>query len=118
MTEDGALYGDRLLARHAQLAADAILDRCAHLRVVLQELLRVLAALAEPLAAVGEPRAALLDNALFDADVDQVAVARHALAVHDVELRLAERGGDLVLYHLHARAPARDDVAVFDACYA
>ena len=87
----------------------------ADVRVVLEELLGVLAPLAEPLAAVGEPRAALLDDPLVDGEVEQVARARDALAVHDVELGFAERRRDLVLDDLHARAAADDGVAVLDA---
>src|ERR1700680_1447605 len=74
-----------------ELPANAILNRPADLRVVLEELLGVLAALTEPLAAEGEPRAALLNDTLVHGEVDEIASARDALAVHDVELRLAER---------------------------
>src|SRR6476660_4649883 len=90
MTADGVLYGDRFLARHPQLAADAVLDGGIDLGVVLEELLRVLAPLAEPLAAVREPCAALLDDALVDGEIEQIAGARDPLAVHHVELGLAE----------------------------
>src|SRR6185436_5288794 len=94
---------------------DAIFDRPGDVRVFLQELLRVFAALAQALAAVREPRAGLFDDSLVDADVEQIAPLRDALAVHHVELRLAEGRGDLILDDLHARAPADDDVAVLDA---
>src|SRR5205814_8606780 len=66
---DGGDFGR--VARHPELTADAILDRLRDAGVVLQELLRVFAAVAEALAAVRAPRAALLDDALFDADVDE-----------------------------------------------
>src|SRR5216683_7431878 len=92
------------VANQPELPADAILDRLADVRVVLEELLGILAALTEPLAAVGEPRAALLDDPLVHGEVDEIAGARDALAVHDVELRLAERRRHLVLDDLHARA--------------
>src|SRR6185295_15731082 len=98
-----------------ELAADAIFDRLCDIRVFFQELLRVFAALAEALTAVGEPRAGLFDDSFVDADVDEVAHLRDTLAVHHVELRLAEGRGDLVLHDLDARAPADDDVAVLDA---
>ena len=75
----------------------------------------VLAALAEALAVVGEPGAALLDDPVLDAEVEQVAFARDALAVHDVELGLAERRRHLVLDDLDARAAADDLIAVLDA---
>ena len=67
------------LSHQAELAADAILDRLEDVRVVLEELLGVLAALAETLAAVGEPRAALLDDPLVDGEIEQIAGARDAL---------------------------------------
>src|SRR6267378_2602857 len=62
-----------LLAAHAELATHALFDRLVDLRVFLQELLGVFAALAEPLAAVGKPGAALLDDPLLDAEVQQIA---------------------------------------------
>src|SRR3989442_11423968 len=79
------------LAEHAELPANPILDRLVDLRVLLEELLGVLAALPEPLAAVREPRARLLHDPLVDRQVQQIAGLRDALAVHHVELRLAER---------------------------
>src|ERR1043166_4355431 len=105
----------RCFANEPELATDAILDRPGDVRVFLQELLRVLAALAEALAAVGEPCAGLFYDALVDADVDEVAPFGDALAVHHVELRLAEGRRDLILDDLHTRAAADDDVAVLDA---
>src|SRR5262249_4729120 len=106
---------DWFFARHAELAADALLDRLVRVRIVLEELLGVFAALAETLAAVGEPRAAFLDDPLVDGQVEQIARARDALAVHHVELGLAEGRRDLVLHDLHARPSADDDIAVLDA---
>src|SRR4051794_578961 len=103
------------LARQPELFADLLVDRLEDLGVVLQVLLDVLAPLAEPLAVVGEPGAALLDDPLLDGEIQQVAGFRDALAIHHVELRLAERRGDLVLDDLHARAAADHDVAVLDA---
>src|SRR5687767_3633099 len=98
----------------AERGADFVLDPAKHLRVILQGLLRVLAPLPEPLALVGEPRAALLDGAVHDAEVDHVALARDALAVHDVELALAEGRRDLVLDDFDLRAVAHHSVAVLD----
>ena len=65
--------GLRGFARHPELASHAILDGLVNFRVVLEELLDVLATLTEALAAVGEPRAALLDDALVDAEIEQIA---------------------------------------------
>src|SRR5690606_16611826 len=51
---------------------------------------------------------------VFDAEINQVAFQRNSLAVHDVELGLAERRRDLVFYHLDLGAIAGNDFAVFD----
>src|SRR5215471_1450220 len=106
---------DFRVANQAKLAAHAILDRPRDVRIVAQELLGVLASLAESLAAVRKPGTAFLDDSLVDADVDEIAVARDAFAVHHVELRLAERRSHLVLHNFDACAAADDDVAVLDA---
>src|SRR5713226_3242055 len=101
--------------RHPELAPHPLFDRLVDLRILLEELLGVLAPLAEALAAVGEPGAALLDNPLVDREVEQIAGLRDAFTVHDVELGFAERGRHFVFDNLHARAPADHDVAVLDA---
>ena len=59
------------------------------LRIVLQEVARVLLALADALAVVGVPGAGLLDDLGLDADVEELALAADAVAVEDVELDLA-----------------------------
>ena len=89
-------------------------DFAGDLGVVAQEPLRVLAALAEALAVVGEPGAGLLDDAGLDAEVDEFADLRDALAVHDVELDLLERRRDLVLHDLDAGLVADHLVAFLD----
>ena len=78
------------------LAADLVHQR----RVVAQELLGVLPALAQADVAVVEPGAALVDELVLDGQVEQVAFAADAAVVHQVELGLAERRRDLVLDHL------------------
>src|SRR5262245_33622644 len=103
------------VADETELAADAVFDGAADIRVLLEELLRVLAALAQTLAAVREPRARLLDDPLVDREIDEIAGARDAFTVHHVELGLAERWRDLVLHHLDPRATADHGVAVLDA---
>src|SRR3954463_14423124 len=109
-----SLDGGDFLVEQAQLAADLLFDRLERGRVVLEELLDVLAPLAETLARVGEPRAALLDDLPIDGEIEQVAFLRDPLAVHHVELGLAERRRDLVLDDLDAGAAADHDVAVLD----
>src|SRR4051794_16098522 len=94
----------------AQLRVDGLLD----VGVIPQELPRVLATLADPLAAEAEPRPALLDQVLRHAEVQQVAFFRNALAIDDVELRLAEGRRDLVLHHLDLGPVADHRLAVLD----
>src|ERR1039458_6858597 len=68
----------------AQLSIDVRPD----VRIILQELARVLASLADALALIAEPRAALLHDILRHALIQQVAFFGDAFAVDDVELRL------------------------------
>src|SRR6202035_1770998 len=65
-------------------------------------------------AAVREPGAALLDHFALGPLVDQVAFARDALAIHDVEFGLAERRRHLVLHDLHPRPAADHRLAILD----
>src|SRR5258708_170778 len=53
-----------------------------------------------------------VDDAGLAAQVDDFAALGDPLAVHDVELDLAERRGDLVLDHLHADVVADDLVGL------
>src|SRR5688572_27495563 len=78
--------GGLCFADEAELAADAILDRPGDVGVFLEELLRVLAALAEALPPVREPGARLLNDPFVDRQIDEIACARDAFTVHDVEL--------------------------------
>src|SRR5205823_5343630 len=86
--------------REANGLADPPLDLLRHVGVLRQELPGVLPALPELLALVREPRARLLDDLEVDADVEERALLGDPLAVHDVELALAERRRDLVLHDL------------------
>ena len=85
-----------------------------HLRIFLQRLLGILAALAQAFAFIGKPGATLLNYPIVRRQIQQIAYARDAFAVHDVELGFAERRRDFVLGHLHLRAIADDAIAVFD----
>src|SRR5207249_7459364 len=107
--------GDVDLAREPELFADALFDFLERLGVLARTRLRVFPSLAEPLAAIGEPRTAFLDDALFNGEVEQIALARDAFAVHHVEFGLAERRRHFVLHDLDARAAAHHGVAVLDA---
>src|SRR5206468_11002781 len=73
-----------------------------------------LAPLADALGLVGVPGARLLDDPLLDAGVEDRAGLRDALAVKNVELRLAERSRQLVLHHLDLRAHADGFRALLD----
>ena len=77
-----------------------------------EELPGVLTPLAELLVLVGEPRPRLLHDLEIDTDVEQRALLGDALAVHDVELALAERRSHLVLDDLNPCAGADDLGAV------
>src|SRR5690606_1337497 len=115
--ERGALrLFDRRLAAllRQQLRADLRLDIGGHLRVLDQELARVLLALADPVAVVAVPGARFLDDVLAHAEIDDLALARNAVAIQDLELARAERRRDLVLHDLHAGLVAEHLVALLD----
>ena len=90
------------------------LDFVAEPVVVFQQLLHGVASLADLAVAVREPRAGFLDHAVVDAQVDDLADLRDALAEHDVEFRTFERGCHLVLHDLHLRACSQLFLAVLD----
>src|SRR5205807_1969376 len=79
---------------------------------------RILAALPHAFPAKAKPRSRLLDQAFVHAEVDQVAFARNAFAIENVEFRFAERGCDFVLHHFAARSRTHDLVAFFDRLHA
>src|SRR5438067_1962658 len=117
----GASRGGRLAlliraaGRHgARLLADLGLDLRGDIRVVAEELLRVLAALAKPGLPVVEPCAVLRHDAGEESHIDEPALARDALDREDLELGETERRRDLVLHDLHPHAPADDVGAVLD----
>src|SRR5262245_22925997 len=51
----------------------------------------------DALAFIGDPAARFLDHARFHPEIDELAALRYAFPVHDVELDLLERRGELVL---------------------
>src|SRR5579859_4419201 len=69
--------------------------------VFFQECAGILASLADAFAAIAEPCAGFLDEIVRNAQVDEVAYLRDALAVQDVELSLAEWRGNFVLHYFH-----------------
>src|SRR6185295_6237347 len=54
------------------------------------------------------------DDLVIDPDVDELTGLRDPLAVADVELRLPEWGGNLVLDHLHLHPRADHFIAFLD----
>src|SRR5690554_2765586 len=108
----GRRLGRALLRQ--QLRADLRLDLGGDGRVLDQELARVLLALADPIPVVAVPGAGLLDDVLAHAEIDDLALARDAVTVQDLELARAERRRDLVLHDLHPRLVAEHLVALLD----
>src|SRR5581483_11186504 len=102
------------LAVNAQGRADFSLDPPRHLGVVAQRGLGIFPALTEPFALVGKPRAGFFVDLVFNAEVNDLARPRNALAVHDVELGFPERRRDLVLGNFHLGAIADEFFAVLD----
>src|SRR6185436_18914706 len=98
----------------ARLLADLGLDLLRQRGVLLQEVARVVLALAEAVAVVDVPGARLLQDAVQHADLQDLAFARDAVAVEDVELGVPERRRHLVLHHLDARLGADHLVALLD----
>ncbi len=70
----------------------------------LQEQAGIVTPLAQSFSAVRNPCAGFFEETLVHAEVDQIAFARNAFAVKDVELGFAERRGDFVLHDFCARA--------------
>ncbi len=89
-------------------------DPIPQLDIFLEQILHVLASLSEALALVREPRTALFDDVIVRCEIDQIAFARDAFAVHDVELGLAERRSAFVLNNLYAGSISDHAVAVLD----
>src|SRR5439155_2178614 len=81
----------------AEDAPELRLDLPRQVGVLLQELADVLASLAQPSLAIGEPGAALVDDLVRDGEIDEIADARDAGAVQDVELGDLEGRSGLVL---------------------
>src|SRR5688572_11940403 len=102
----------------AENAADLGLDLTRDVGVLFQVLARVVLALADAVLAVGVPRARFLDDAVEDAQLDDLAFARNAFAVEDVEFGVAERRRDLVLDHFRARLGPDHFLAFLDRAHA
>src|SRR5208337_558714 len=75
----------------SQLFADFGFELDHGVFVFFEESAGVFAALADALTFIAIPGAGLLDDVMKSGDVEQIALARDAFAVHDVELGFAER---------------------------
>lgn len=81
-------------------------------------ILDIVSALTEAVLVIREPRAALMDNIIFDGEVEYFANLGYALAVHDIELSLFEGRSDLILDYLSPCARADELVAgAFELLY-
>src|SRR5579883_2109024 len=110
----GFRHRRRLRLQQAQRFPQFGVESLPDVRIVFQELARVLAALANAIALVAEPGSALLDDVLRDAEIDQVAFPRDAFPVNHVELGFAEWRGDFILDYLDLGPPADYVIAVLD----
>src|SRR5262252_1094350 len=82
---------------HAELFLDLLLDLVGDIRVVAQEVPRVLLALPELVSLVGVPGAGLAHDVLLHPEVDQAALPADTESEQDVEFSCAERRSALVL---------------------
>ena len=89
------------------VSEDVQSDSVALVAVVSEELAGVVASLADA-STERVPRAGLPHQTHVGADVDELAVQVHALAVKNVELRLTEGRSELVLDHLDASTVPMD----------
>src|SRR5580704_8928856 len=110
----GTCAGAAVSRRDAQLFAQRAFHLFADVLVFLEEDTRVFAALAHAFAAETDPRAGLLEDTLVHTQVNEIAFARNAFAVENVEFGFAERRSYLVLYDFAAGARADYTIAFFD----
>src|SRR6266852_5106685 len=98
--------------------ADFGFDFGGQIDVLVQESLRILAALSDADISIREPRAGLLDDLVLQTDVDELSGLGDPFAVADVDLCLAEWCGALVLDDLDLHARADDLFAFLDLSHA
>src|SRR5579883_72296 len=94
-----------------QFLANFGVDFLEGLTVVLEVLADVFAALADALTRVAVPGAGFLDDVVVHGKIQHIAFTRDAFSVQNVELSLAERGGNLILYDLDLRPRANNGIA-------
>src|SRR5689334_18219972 len=100
--------------RDADGSANLGLDLGGDVLMLAQPFARVVLALADLVAVVRVPRAGFFDDVVGDAELDDLALARNAFAVQDVEQGFAERRRDLVLDDLDPRLVADDLFTALD----
>ena len=81
-------------------------------------ILDIVSALTEAVLVIREPRAALMDNIIFDGEVEYFADLGYALAVHDIELSLFEGRSNFILDYLSPCARTDELIAgTFELLY-
>src|ERR1041385_2697309 len=91
-----------------------MLDPAAKLGVFLEQVLYILTSLAEAFTGIREPRTAFFYHIVIYSEIEEIALFRNSLAVHNVEFGLSERRGDLVFNYLDARPVANIFVTLLD----
>ena len=86
--------------------------------MITQIFARVVFTLADTFLAIAVPGARLVDNLVFDSKLDDLAFARNAFAIENVEVGLLERRRHLVLHNLGARFRTDDLFALLDSASA
>src|SRR3989338_470176 len=104
----------RIEQRDAERFAHPVLDFKGDFRMLAQVFARVILALADLVTLVCIPGAGFFQQFVLHAQFDDLAFARDALAVQNIEECFAERRRDLVLHHLDTRLVADHFVAFLD----
>src|SRR5205085_6526132 len=84
---------------HAALLQDPARNLFTQRRVFTQIIFRLLGAVAQANFAIVKPVALLLDELVFHAENDEIAFPANPAVIHQLEIRLTERWGYLVLHH-------------------
>src|SRR5882724_1230220 len=100
--------------RHSKFDLHFPLDAFENLRLLLQRRLGILASLSQAIALIGKPRTTLVDDVLCDGQIQNIAFARDAFAIHDVKLALTERRRHFIFRDLDLRAVPYYAVSVLD----
>src|SRR5690349_8776324 len=96
--------------RDTHLLTQGTLDLVADVNMLLEEQAGIITPLSQALTAKRDPGAGFFEYALIHAQIDEVAFARNAFAVEDVEFGFAERCGNFVLHDFGACARTDDAI--------